>query len=316
MKRGGFARRLKAAWLAPMVASALLPATLPGQDTTAIGWAAARVKPRIADSTQSLAIHYPELLRDASVGGEVLAALVIDEHGSPDTTQFEVERTSHSLFTDALRLAVARWRFVPGSNDSGPVRVRVPLHAVFAPPARHEVPLRESWQLREDSTGLNVAVAWEPIAREVTIARDTADLKWAKLQVFLTLLASNPGAYDTLAAVCLRWGERGTVVPASIIRRVRLYYPDAVNADVCPPTYAPQIRRVDSTGTAAGRRPKGHVDPIWIRIGTVQPWTADLWVISASTQIGTVGSTYYCESARDERGRWSARCELRAQYVY
>jgi hypothetical protein len=168
-----------------------------------------------------------------------------------------------------------------------------------------------------DSAGVNVMVGWEPRPRDITAPYDTADIKWAKLQVLLQLIPTDPPA-DTAGTVCLRWdARRGQgIVPPSIIRRVRLYYPAVINADSCPRTYASMIQDADSAGDSPRKRPKGYVDPTWITVLAVEPWTRDIYVVRAEAGAGTAATRYYCESTRDERGRWTANCQAQERVAH
>jgi protein TonB len=60
---------------------------------------------------------YPDELRTAGMPGRVLAQFIVDTTGRADSTTFRVLRTSHVLFTAAVRRAVLAMRFTPAELD-------------------------------------------------------------------------------------------------------------------------------------------------------------------------------------------------------
>lgn len=58
-------------------------------------------------------MQYPDLLRSAGVEGEVLAQFVVDTTGRVDMSTFKVLKSSHDLFTTAVRQALQRARYYP-----------------------------------------------------------------------------------------------------------------------------------------------------------------------------------------------------------
>ena len=56
---------------------------------------------------------YPEVLRVSQVEGTVMAAFVVDTSGYADMSTFTVLSSDHTLFTDAVRRALARIRYLP-----------------------------------------------------------------------------------------------------------------------------------------------------------------------------------------------------------
>jgi len=57
--------------------------------------------------------NYPDLLRSANVEGEVLAQFVVDTTGRVDMSTFKVLKSSHDLFSTAVRQALQRARYYP-----------------------------------------------------------------------------------------------------------------------------------------------------------------------------------------------------------
>ncbi len=54
---------------------------------------------------------YPEILRQAGVEGEVLVSFVVDESGAADESSLKVIRSTHELFSTAVRQAIPEMRF-------------------------------------------------------------------------------------------------------------------------------------------------------------------------------------------------------------
>jgi len=57
--------------------------------------------------------RYPDMLRSANVEGEVLVQFVVDTTGRVDMSQFKVLKSSHDLFTNAVKNALTQMRFFP-----------------------------------------------------------------------------------------------------------------------------------------------------------------------------------------------------------
>ena len=311
MKRREWAAGLKAVRTL-FIAAAAVGVALPlgaqdaaPADTTPVPWSRLTVQPRFRDSVDVATVRYPDMLRLASVSGEVRLRLVLSDSGTPMPSA-TVEFSSHDLFTNNVRRAAGRWLFTPPELDGKPVRAELPVSVSFTIPDERDVPWRELSTVALDSLGVRAVVGWEPIPRD-TSALDPADMKWAKLVALLQLLALNTGA-DTLAATCVGWGEKpNDVLPPTMMRRLRLQY-DVVNADACPRTYWSMASKV--------KVPRGHVNPIWIRVSSVRAWTRDIYVMTGSISPAGGSHVYYCESRRNERGRWDAECQLRQSVMY
>ena len=66
--------------------------------------------------------HYPDMLRSARVEGSVLAQFVVDTTGLVELSTFKVLKSSHELFTAAVKDALPAMRFTPA--EAGGMRVR------------------------------------------------------------------------------------------------------------------------------------------------------------------------------------------------
>lgn len=76
--------------------------------------------------------RYPDILRSASVEGEVLAQFVVDTTGRVEIATFKVIRKSHDLFEAAVRSALPNMRFLPAEVGGRKVKQLVQQPFVFA----------------------------------------------------------------------------------------------------------------------------------------------------------------------------------------
>lgn len=73
-------------------------------------------------SGQPVAPAYPDALRRAGVEGEVLVTFVVDTLGVADLSTLAVIRSTHDLFTQAVRTAIGQQSFTPATIGSRAVR--------------------------------------------------------------------------------------------------------------------------------------------------------------------------------------------------
>lgn len=69
--------------------------------------------------------RYPPALRAAGIQGHVLAEFVVDTLGHAELTTLRFPELANPLFGDAVRDALARYRFTPGEVSRRKVRTRV-----------------------------------------------------------------------------------------------------------------------------------------------------------------------------------------------
>ena len=80
----------------------------------------------------SVAPRYPEDLRVAGVEGEVLAQFVVNDDGTVDVESFKVLKSSHDLFTQAVRSALGDMRYEPAKVGGRGVRQLVQSPYTFS----------------------------------------------------------------------------------------------------------------------------------------------------------------------------------------
>ena len=90
-----------------------------------------QVDKQVALVPTDAAPRYPTTLRQAKVEGEVIASFVVGPDGRPDTTTFKVIKSTHPLFTQAVKEALAGWTFSPAEIQGHPVKQLVQQPFVF-----------------------------------------------------------------------------------------------------------------------------------------------------------------------------------------
>ncbi len=80
----------------------------------------------------SPAPRYPDILRQAGVEGEVLAQFIVDTTGRAEMNSFKVLKTSHDLFGNSVKNALAGMRFIPAEVGGRKVRQLVQQPFSFA----------------------------------------------------------------------------------------------------------------------------------------------------------------------------------------
>jgi len=87
---------------------------------------------RLADG---VAPRYPDALREGHVNGEVLAQFVVDTNGRALPETFKALRSTHDLFTQAVKAVLPDMRFTPATLERKPVRqlVQMPFNFSVSP---------------------------------------------------------------------------------------------------------------------------------------------------------------------------------------
>ena len=76
--------------------------------------------------------RYPDMLRSANVEGEVLAQFVVDTTGRYEAGSFKVLKSSHDLFTNAVKAALQNMKFYPAEVGGRKVKQLVQMPFVFS----------------------------------------------------------------------------------------------------------------------------------------------------------------------------------------
>jgi TonB family protein len=91
-----------------------------------------QVEKQASPTANSPQPKYPQMLWDANVEGEVLAQFVVDTSGHVEMGTFKVLKSSHELFTRAVRNVLPDMRFDPAVINGRKVRQVVRKPFVFA----------------------------------------------------------------------------------------------------------------------------------------------------------------------------------------
>jgi protein TonB len=75
--------------------------------------------------------RYPDILKSAGVEGEVVVSFVVDTTGRADMSQFHILKTTHELFSAAVRTALPTMRFLPAEVGGKKVKQLVQQPFVF-----------------------------------------------------------------------------------------------------------------------------------------------------------------------------------------
>lgn len=72
-----------------------------------------QVEKQVSQIPGSVNLRYPDMLRSANVEGEVLAQFVVDTTGRVERATIKILKSSHDLFTNAVRQALNSARYYP-----------------------------------------------------------------------------------------------------------------------------------------------------------------------------------------------------------
>jgi protein TonB len=90
-----------------------------------------QVEKQVTPYPNNTAPHYPDMLRSANVEGEVVAQFVVDTTGRADMSKFQVLKSTHDLFTNAVKSALPQMKFYPAEVGGKKVRQLVQMPFQF-----------------------------------------------------------------------------------------------------------------------------------------------------------------------------------------
>jgi protein TonB len=90
-----------------------------------------QVEKQVSPFPGNPAPRYPDMLRSANVEGEVLAQFVVDTTGRADMSQFKVLKSTHDLFTNAVKAALPNMKFYPAEVGGKKVKQLVQMPFQF-----------------------------------------------------------------------------------------------------------------------------------------------------------------------------------------
>jgi periplasmic protein TonB len=91
-----------------------------------------QVEKQVAPYPTNTPPRYPDMLRSANVEGEVLAQFVVDTSGRADMREFKILKSTHDLFTAAVKSALPQMRFYPAEVGGHKVKQLVQMPFQFS----------------------------------------------------------------------------------------------------------------------------------------------------------------------------------------
>lgn len=91
-----------------------------------------QVEKQVSQVPGSSSPRYPEMLKSANVEGEVLAQFVVDTTGRAEMNTFKTLKSSHELFTQAVKNALVNMRFYPAEIGGRKVKQMVQQPFTFS----------------------------------------------------------------------------------------------------------------------------------------------------------------------------------------
>ena len=82
-------------------------------------------KPALAISNAAANPVYPTVLKNANIQGQVTAMFVVDTTGRADVSTFKVLESDHEMFTNSVRTALTKMRFIPAEVGGRKVKMWV-----------------------------------------------------------------------------------------------------------------------------------------------------------------------------------------------
>jgi protein TonB len=90
-----------------------------------------QVEKQVSQVPGNPAPRYPDMLRSANVEGEVLAQFVVDTTGRAEMSTFKVLKSTHDLFTNAVKASLPNMKFFPAEVGGKKVKQLVQMPFQF-----------------------------------------------------------------------------------------------------------------------------------------------------------------------------------------
>ena len=91
-----------------------------------------QVEKQVAPYPNNSAPRYPDMLRSANVEGEVLAQFVVDTTGRADMGSLHILKSTHDLFTSAVKTSLPNMKFYPAEVGGKKVKQLVQMPFTFS----------------------------------------------------------------------------------------------------------------------------------------------------------------------------------------
>ncbi|HEV8362069.1 MAG TPA: TonB family protein [Gemmatimonadaceae bacterium] len=244
--------------------------------------------------------RYPTIMRQAGVEGSVHMQYAVDATGRVIRPSLHVVASSHELFSQAARTAIAEHQFAAPRRAGAAVPVRVEEITHFIVPGADTLRVRLVTPTVDSIGRLTTIVTASVPFDSVNAPRLTPDDETAIYIGVIDMLLRQHEAVPSPSAFCLHIA--GTSPSLQFVERWQRPGRRVVPSASCPPTYASMIvRRNDG-------RPKRWIDPIAIGVGRLRGWATDTVVLDATVGQGTGTSYFRCEVSRDGAGWRNVAC--------
>jgi hypothetical protein len=270
--------------------------------------------------------HFPDILRSGEVSGEVRVHYVVDATGHAVPSSFVVEKSSHELFTAAVKITLVKSVFSPAQLHGRRVAIRREEVFVFrAPPDHspsHAAPKDATYAafpvltVAHDSTSDGVprtVIEFIPPARAPNVKFSRDELLAAQRAVLAAVAPApaQPGFSDvSIVTLCVSIRRDAVSAPADVETLRGLLRPGrrAVAPRDCPRTYSSMVNVVDSLGNPMNPAPPGWVDPYSLSVSDVEGWARDLVLVSGEVGHATGERGFVCRVKR-VASQWTAECQ-------
>jgi len=270
-------------------------------------------RPPLADP-QNVAPGYPAMLLQARVAAVLRVRFVVDTTGRVRRGSLEVVDPAHDLFTQAVKNVLGRWAFDPATNAGRPVPARYEQIFEFSLPKDSEVPTMDVVVLARDTTAEGVArLVIGNRERDVDAASHFTeqDLLDAQRSALLTLapapVTDSTGRPRVTVCLTLR-GDPVRVADTATLRALTQPGRRAVVPRDCPRTYVSMVYH------PARRPPPGWIDPYYMTVTRLEPWSSTIALVNVDVSQGTGTSFYRCVVTRDGSS-WRAACRHHGSMV-
>jgi hypothetical protein len=249
--------------------------------------------------TRRLKPLYPDILRQARVAGEVQLRYVVDTAGRTVLENVEVLRSTHELFTNAVKRAMPLQRLEPPRRAGVLTKVTIEELVTFEHPgpnwkSAHEPVIRHGI----DSTGRLMTTVYAFPPRDSTHApRLTSTDSVQIYEAVVAELMRMKVIHVPPVAWCVQLGRRAP--SPEMFARWRAGGRRVVTIAECPKTYASMVY---TPGDA--KRPRGWVDPVQIAVDTIASWAEDTVLLTTRTGQGMASNVNMCEAVR-VAGKWT-----------
>ena len=250
--------------------------------------------------------RYPEILRQAGVEGRVQASYIVDTTGRVVHASFKASTSTHDLFAQAVRQAVADHRFGTLRRAGLAVAVRVEEVITFVIPDVDTLPVVPPIS-SVDTAGRFLTIVTAPGRLSPSVPFDSVNAPRLTVddetKIYVAVVDELFRQRDDKpppSAYCVHVG--GTSPNAEFVKRWQRPGRRVVPSANCPPTYASMIARANDG------RPTGWIDPVGIGVGRPRGWAKDMAVLEASVGQGTSTRYYRCEVSRRATGWGTVAC--------